>query len=57
MALLTILLGSVVAICLGIILILITICHSQKMDMEQMAKPLVPPVKSWADAYYENADE
>ena len=57
MALLTILLGGVVAICLGIILILITICHSQKMDMEQMAKPLVPPVKSWADAYYENANE
>lgn len=54
MVLLTALLGCVIAICLGLILILIVIIHSQKDEMEQMEKPLVPPVKSWVDAYYED---
>jgi len=53
MMLLTVILCCVIAICLGVIGVMMCLCKVYKDEIEQLEKPLVPPVKSWVDTYYE----
>lgn len=53
MVLLTVILCCVIAICLGIIGVMMCLCKVYKDEIEQLEEPLVPPVKSWVDTYYE----
>ena len=51
--LLTIILGCAIVLCLGVIGVLMCLCKMYRDEIEQLEDPLVPPVKSWVDAYYE----
>ena len=51
--LLTIILGCAIVLCLGVIGVLMCLCKMYREEIEQLEDPLVPPVKSWADNYYE----
>ena len=51
--LLTIILGAVILIMLGVVGVLVCLCKMYRDEVEKLEKPLLPPVKSWVDAYYE----
>lgn len=51
--LLTVILCCVIAVCLGVIGVMMCLCKAYKDEIEQLEEPLVPPVKSWVDTYYE----
>jgi len=51
--LLTVILGCIILICLGVIVVLLCLCRMYREEIEELEDPLVPPVKSWVDAYYE----
>ena len=51
--LLTIILGCAIVLCLGVIGVLLCLCKMYREEIAQLEDPLVPPVKSWADNYYE----
>ena len=51
--LLTIILGAVILIMLGVVGVLVCLCKMYRDEAEKLEKPLLPPVKSWVDAYYE----
>ena len=51
--LLTVILGCVILVMLGIIGVMICLCKMYKDEVEKLEEPLLPPVKSWVDAYYE----
>ena len=42
---------AVIIVCLGAIVVLASVCKLYRSEIE----PLDPPVKSWADAYWEDA--
>lgn len=46
---LVVVLGAVILVCLGVIGVLLAVCRLYRAEIE----PLDPPVKSWADAYWE----
>lgn len=52
--LLTIIFGCAIALCLGIIVVLMCLCKSYREEIEQLENPMIPPVKSWVDTYYES---
>lgn len=51
--LLTIIMGCAIALCLGVIGVLLCLCKVYRDEIEQLEDPIIPPVKSWVDAYYE----
>lgn len=51
--LLTIILGAVILIMLGVVGVLVCLCKMYRDEVEKLEEPLLPPVKSWVDAYYE----
>ena len=51
--LLTIIMGCAIVLCLVVIGVLLCLCRMYREEIEQLEDPLVPPVKSWADNYYE----
>ena len=51
--LLTVILGCVILVMLGIIGVMVCLCKMYKDEVEKLEEPLLPPVKSWVDAYYE----
>ena len=51
--LLTVILGCAVAVCLGVIAVMICLCKAYRDEAINASAPLEPPVKSWADAYFE----
>lgn len=46
---LTIVMGAAILVCLGVIGVLCAVCRLYRKEIE----PMMPPVKSWADAYWE----
>lgn len=51
--LLTIILGCVIAVCLGVIAVMMCLCKAYQDEINDLEKPILPPVKSWVDGYYE----
>ena len=51
--LLTVILGCVILIMLGVIGVMMCLIKMYKDEVEKLEEPLLPPVKSWVDAYYE----
>ena len=51
--LLTIILGAVILIMLGVIGVMVCLCKMYRDEVVKLEEPLLPPVKSWVDAYYE----
>lgn len=51
--LLTIIMGCAVLLCIGVIGVLLCMCRMYREEIEELEDPLIPPVKSWVDAYYE----
>ena len=45
--------GCAIALCLGVIGVLLCLCKVYRDEIEQLEDPIIPPVKSWVDAYYE----
>lgn len=51
--LLSVIFGLVIVLCLGIIGVMMCLCKVYRDEIEDLEEPLLPPVKSWADTYYE----
>ena len=50
---LTIILSCAIVLCLGVVGILLSLCLTYKEEIAELEDPLIPPVKSCVDAYYE----
>lgn len=50
--LLTVIFACVIVLCLGIIGVMMCLCKAYRDEIEDLEEPLLPPVKSWVDAYY-----
>ena len=51
--LLTIILSCVILIMLAIIGVMLCLVKMYQKDVRDLEDPLLPPVKSWVDTYYE----
>ena len=53
LVLLTVILCCVIALCLGVIGVMICLCKMYRDEIDKLENPLMPPVKSWVDEFYE----
>ena len=51
--LLSVIFGLVIVLCLGIIGVMMCLCKAYRDEIEDLEDPLLPPVRSWVDTYYE----
>ena len=53
LVLLSVIFGLVIVLSLGIIGVMMCLCKAYRDEIEDLEEPLLPPVRSWVDTYYE----